>query len=227
MLYKLTFLTIDMKMIKHLFILFLLYCSVKAEYENEYEIIEEFIPKTIIFKRADKTIKYKLSCKNERNETNVYFQIITNKDYHYLYFYDDLAKIQMDTKGNFINYILRRNISSNKPVINFNNLTCNKDYYFINYNKNYDMNSPFSNIQISIINDETKIFHLSPLLSLDYTLYPRENHKEECFYYSFNENKYALINYNGSIKIEENSKIINKNTNLDLFEIKKDLKYYI
>ena len=214
-------------MIKHLFILLLLYYSVKTEYENEYELIEEFIPKTIIFNRADKIIKYKLSCKNERNETSVYFQIITNKDYHYLYFYDDFTKIQMDEKGNFINYILMRNIISNKPVINFNTLTCNKDYYFIIYKKNYDMNAPSSNIQISIINDETKIFNLSPSLSLDYTLYPRENHKEECFYYSFNENKYALINYNGSLKIEENNKIINNNTKLDLFEFKKDLKYHI
>jgi len=153
-----------MKMIKHLFILLLLYYSVKTEYENEYELIEEFIPKTIIFNRADKIIKYKLSCKNERNETNVYFQIITNKDYHYLYFYDDFTKIQIDEKGNFINYILMRNIISNKPVINFNTLTCNKDYYFIIYKKNYDMNAPSSNIQISIINDETKIFNLSPSL---------------------------------------------------------------
>jgi hypothetical protein len=212
-------------MIKHLFILLLLYYSVKTEYE--YEIIEEFIPKTIIFDRADKVIKYHLSCKNERNETSIYFQIITNKDYHYLYFYDDFTKIQKDEKGNYKNYLLKETIISNKPIITFNSLTCNKDYYFIIHNENYDINIPSSNIQISIVNDETKIFNLSPSLSLDYTLYPRENHKEECFYYSFNENKYAFINYNGSIKIEENRDIISNNTKLDLFEFKKDLKYYI
>ena len=49
---------------------------------SKLKLCQEFIPKTIIFNRADKIIKYKLSCKNERNETNVYFQIITNKDYH-------------------------------------------------------------------------------------------------------------------------------------------------
>ena len=193
-------------MIKHLFILLLLYYSVKCEYE--YEIIEEFIPKTIIFDRADKIIKYNLSCKNERNENRIYFQIITKKDYHYLYLYDDFTKIQKDEKGNYKNYLLKETIISNKPVITFNSLTCNKDYYFIIHNENYDIDIPSSNIQISIVNDETKIFNLSPSLSLDYTFYPRENHNEECFYYSFNENKYALINYNGSIKIEENGKLL-------------------
>ena len=216
-------------MFKHLLVILLLYYSVKAEYEYEYEyeIIEDFIPKTIISDRADKIIKYNLSCKNERNKNNIYFQIIKNKDYHYLYFYDDFTKIQKDEKGNYINYLLRETIISNKPVITFNRLTCNKDYYFIIYNEDYDMDTSFSNIQISMVNDETKIFNLSPSLSLNYTLYPRENHKEEIFYYSFNENKYALINYNGSIKIEENNKIINNNTKLDLFEFKKDLKYFI
>jgi hypothetical protein len=52
-------------MFKHLLVILLLYYSVKAEYEYEYEIIEDFIPKTIISDRADKIIKYYLSCKNE------------------------------------------------------------------------------------------------------------------------------------------------------------------
>mgnify|MGYP006873113714 CR=1 FL=1 len=59
-------------MVKNLFILLLLYYSVKTEYD--YEIIEEFIPKTIISGSLDKIFKYHLSCNNGRNKTSINFQ---------------------------------------------------------------------------------------------------------------------------------------------------------
>jgi len=213
-------------MIKNIFILLLLYCTVKAEYE--FETIEELIPKTIISTNIDKFFKYHLSCKKGSDKTSINFQSMVNKYSYHLCLYTNLTIIQKDENGYYINCNSSRTTNDRNPVITFNNLTCNEDYYFVIYTKLYQIdNTPSSFIQFSIINKETSIFNLNPSLSRDYTLFPREDSKEECFYYSFNKDKYALIYYNDSIKIKENDIIIYNSNKKNLFKFKKDLKYYI
>ena len=206
-------------------LLLLLYCSVKSETEPKFEVIEEFIPKTIFFDGSDQFFKYNLSCKDERKETNIYFQTMSNK-YYLLYLYDDFTKIKKDENGNYINYTSYETIDYNQYFIPLNNLTCNKNYYFIFSKFKLDIEDK-TYFQFSIVNDETNKFNLSPSLSPYFTLLPRN--RTESFYYSFVETKYALINYNGFIEIEEDGKIIyeNNNTNSKVFEFKKDLKYNI
>ena len=209
-----------------IFVFFLLlYCSVKSETEPKFEVIEEFIPKTIFFDGSDQFFKYNLSCKDERKETNIYFQTMSNK-YYLLYLYDDFTKIKKDENGNYINYTSYETIDYNQYFIPLNNLTCNKNYYFIFSKFKLDIEDK-TYFQFSIVNDETNKFNLSPSLSPYFTLLPRN--RTESFYYSFVETKYALINYNGFIEIEEDGKIIyeNNNTNSKVFEFKKDLKYNI
>ena len=214
-------------MAKFFITLLLLYYLVKANTENEYEVIDEFVPKLIFSNMPDKIFKYIALCGDKRNETNIYFQAMTNKGYDfYLYFYDDFTKIQKDKYGYYTNSILRTFISENKPIITFNNTICNKDYYFVIHNIEND-NIGDSFIPITIFNDETNIFKLSPLLSMDYTLFPRKSKKEECLSYSFNESKYVEIDYNGLIRIEENGQIISDFSKTNKTQFKKDLEYKI
>ena len=210
-------------MSKIFYLLLLLYCSIKSSIEYDEEIFE-FIPKTIISSRSDKIFKYNLSCKDERKETSIYFQAISNNIFT-LSIYYDATNIEKNENGYYINYNITETITLNEQFT-FKNLTCNHDYYFVIYKRIYDMDKLYY-IQFSIINEETNLFNLSPSYSLFYTLFPRKKDQEEHFYYSFNETKYALINYHGFIKIEENDKIIYNNNNSKLFEFKKDLKYNI
>jgi hypothetical protein len=216
---------------KNILILLLIYTSIKANNEFEYEVIDEFIPKTILSLESDKLFKYHLSCRDERKETNIYLQFITNYAFYYYYplyllFYDDFTKINKD-KGNYRNYTSIFEIYGYKEKA-LNNLTCNKDYYFVVYNKNDPLNNNKQFFfQISIVNNETNIFNLSPSLSQFYVLFPREINKTECFFYSFNETKYVLIKYDGLLEIKENGTFIYRNNTLNLFQFKKDLKYYI
>ena len=149
-----------------------------------------------------------------------------SNEYFGLYFYNDFTKIKKDENGKYMNYTSYNGINNyDINLIPFNNLICNNDYYFIIPKYNYNI-AKQNYLQISIFNDETNIFNLSPSLSLYYTLFPRNKNKTETFYYCFNETKYALINYDGLLEIKEDGKII-YNNNSNIFEFKKDLEYYI
>jgi len=212
-------------MSKILIILLVLYYSIKAN--NEYEVIDEFIPKFIFNNVQDKIFKYNSLCGEKKNKTDIYFQAISTETFSfYIYLYDDLSKIQKDQYGFYVNYTSQAVITKNNQVIIFNNTICNKDYYF--FIKSYSFDELVSGfIQVSIFNDEANIFNLSSLLSLDYTFIPRKNRIEECFYYSFNESKYALIDNNGNLKIEENGQNISISDKINIIQFKKDLEYKI
>ena len=203
---------------------FLTNYSVKSYTEYKYDEIKEFIPKTIFCDGTDKIFQYNLSCKQGRKETNIYFQFKINY-YKSVYLYDDYTKIKK-IENNYINYTNNFIIEYNKQVIPFNKLTCNKDYYFIIQENYYDKKEQCY-YQISIVNEETTSFNLSPILSKYYSLFPRKKNKRENFYYSFKETKYALIDYEGYLKIEENGETIDINNKLNLFQFKKGLKYSI
>ena len=214
-------------MAKFFITLLILYYSVKANTEYKYEVIDEFVPKLIFPDKSGKIFKYNWLCGDKRNETNIYFQAMTNDRYSLeIYFYDDFTKIKKDEDGFYRNYTSREEILDDKPVIIFNKLSCNKDYYFVILRRGSLDNIVSIFIQITIFTDETNIFNLSPLLSLDYTLFPRNN-KEECFYYSFNESKYALIDYNGLLTIEENGQIISDYDKTNIILFKKNMEYKI
>jgi len=202
-------------------ILTLLYYSVKASTDYAYEEINEFIPKTFFEEDISKRVfKYHLSCKYENKKTSIHFQSMTNA-YFYILLYDDYNKIDSNK-----NYTSIDDFNYKKHNITFGNLTCNKDYFFV-INKYYREINIKSYYQFYIFNEETKIFNISPSLSHYYTLFPRNKNKTECFYYNFTENQYALITYDGFLEIKENDKIIYNNTNLNLFEFKKGMKYDI
>ena len=179
----------------------------------------------LFFLKLDKIFKYNLLCGDKRNKTNIYFQAMTGYRFSF-YLYDDFTKIKKDKYGNYKNYTLCKSIRG--PVTIFNNITCNKDYYFALTNDFSISKEEPTFIQISIINDEINNFNLSPLLSLDYTLFPRENNLFlESLYYCFNESKYALIDYDGYLIIEENGQTISTKDKLSIIEFKKDFQYKI
>ena len=207
---------------KNFFILLLLFFSLKADTQLENETLDEFVPKTFVFDDTDRIFKYHLSCINERNKTEVYFQTLGNKlSYFTIHLYDNFTKIEKDDKY-YKNYIERYSIY-NSTII-FKNLTCNKDYYFV-LNTYYEEDLRYSYFQITIYNNETKIFNLSPLSSTYYSLIPRKT--GERFYYSFNEDTYAKIQHYGNLIIEVNG--INKTLHMvdNSFNFTKDLKYNI
>ena len=77
----------------------------------------------------DKIFKYSALCGDKRNETNIYFQGLTNHRYDfYIYVYDDFTKIKKDERYGYyyVNYISKTTIYTDKPVITFNNTKCNK-----------------------------------------------------------------------------------------------------
>ena len=163
-----------------------------------------------------------------KKKTNIYFQAMTNSRYDFdLYLYDDYTKIKKNEYGYYTNSISREFISVDNPVITFNNTICNKDYYFFIPKKQENDNIGDSFVQITIFNDETNIFKLSPLLSMDYTLFPRKSRMEECLSYSFNESKYVEIDYNGELIIEENDHIISDFSKTNKTQFKRNVEYII
>ena len=79
--------------------------------------------------------------------------------------------------------------------------------------------------------EETDIINLSPLLSDYYKIIPRKENKEENLFYSFNETKLAIIQFEeGNLILKENDIIICESTKDNCkktFEFKKDEKYNI
>ena len=114
-------------MSKILIILLVLYNSIKAN--NEYEVIDEFMPKLIFTNMQDKIFKYTSLCGENKNGTDIYFQAIGDESSFYVYLYDDLSKIQKGKYNFYENYTSFARISDNNQVIIFNNTICNKDYY--------------------------------------------------------------------------------------------------
>ena len=193
-----------MKKNKMIYLLILCFI-IQSKTEYTFEIIEELIPKSFIFNTFEysyfKILKYNLLCnENIKNNTltDINFQIYaTPYVYRYLYFYNDYSKISQDDNFNFLNYTSKKEIDLSSKSLNilFDNLTCNKDYYFIisyAYFPNFKKSLILNYFQISIINKETNIFSLSPLLSDFYSIIPRTKDKEENFSYYFNPFSYFI-----------------------------------
>lgn len=222
---------------KNLFSLFLLFYFIgQAKTEYNSETIKELTPKSIIFGEFDyfsyKIFEYTNFCheNSESNLINVNFQIFTKANYDsHIYLYDNFSSISQDGNGNFVNYISDQEYKDSKVNYIFENLNCEKDYYFI-FSVIMKERSPlyylyFKYYQFLIINTETNIINLSPLISDYYSIFPRSNSKIENMIYSFEEDKLVLIEFkSGNIEINENDRNIYKIIRMNIFQNYLNLK---
>ena len=212
-----------------IFLLFLCFWQVK---DYDYETLDELIPKTIFLNKSDSSyviMKYKALCAKDHS-TNINFQTTGNLDIRLgqVYLYDDLSKANLNKDGYFVDFIEENDLYND---IIFHNITCQKDYYFIilYFMTGFDLYNGY--YQVTIINEETNIFNLSPILSQYYTFFPRKENRTENFIYEFNETRYAFIQFDkGNLKIKDNDAIIfdNNGESFDkIFKFQKDKKYYL
>lgn len=204
---------------------------IKSKTEYAFEIIEELIPKRILFDNLEispfKILKYSPLCEeNISSKTaNIYFQYyFFNDETFYLYLYDNFSEIKQDEYGKFsISKYIGPFVGGGQL---FRNLTCKRDYYFIilysSNNKIITTNELKTKyFEILILKEETNI-NLSPLLSDHYRIYSRK--KEDSLFFSFNCTMFAYLG--GNYIIKENEKnIIDVRYRKDIYEFKKDKKY--
>jgi len=218
---------------KNIIYLLLMGFIIKSKTEYAFEIIEELIPKRILFDNLEispfKILKYSPLCEeNISSKTaNIYFQYyFFNDETFYLYLYDNFSEIKQDEYGKFsISKYIGPFVGGGQL---FRNLTCKRDYYFIilysSNNKIITTNELKTKyFEILILKEETNI-NLSPLLSDHYRIYSRK--KEDSLFFSFNCTMFAYLG--GNYIIKENEKnIIDVRYRKDIYEFKKDKKYNI
>ena len=215
-------------MIKLLLLIIYIF-TISLEYGVDDTIIE-LVTKNYYLYNANsfKILKYIPSCENTDTATtkNIYIQINTND----FYLYNDFSDIKQNEEYEFINY--NEKFKNNSNLIN---VICGKQYYIVYFVKleEYSTRPGFS-AQITILNEDENIIHISPLLSNYFSFYQKLE-KEEKFYYFFSETKYALISFitidkKSKIKIIENDNIIYENdtdTFNKIYEFKKNTNYTI
>ena len=222
------------------FFLFFYLSLIQTKTIYDIDIIKEQVPKTLLFDAFEsfpyKILKYYTLCNENSNSgtINITFQIYseTFKSIN-LYRYDSLSDIKREENGTFSNSTPRKIISNS--IIPFNDLICDKDYYFVLSTKSSPdifMKLYFQLYTILILDEKTNTINLSPLQSDYYSIIPRTKGFENLFY-SFNEDKFAFIIFNeGIITLKEDNTIIYENKNDERsikksFEFKKDKKYDI
>ena len=211
-----------------IFLLFLCFWQVK---DYDYETLDELIPKTIFLNKSDSYVimRYKSLCAKDHS-TNINFQTTGNFDsiFGYVYLYDDLSKATRNKNGYFLDFNEQNRLNNN---IIFKNIVCQKDYYYIIYYSLKQCHLYNKYLQVTIINEETNIFNLSPISSQYYTFFPRKENRTENFIYEFNETRYAFIQIeDGNLKIKDNDAMIfdNNGEKFDkIFEFQKNKKYYL
>ena len=185
-----------------------------------YEIIEELIPKTIIFDTKDlyffKIFKYIPLCQeNENYKKDIYLQTLSK--YHHttlIYIYDDFSKIAQNNNFKFINYINYFYINTLEISFLFSDLNCKKEYFFVlsYYYDDYSHSDypEFSGILFNIIDAKIDIINLTPELSDIFSFHQRNKTQREIIFYSHKEKKNCLINFSiyAKIQIFKNGDII-------------------
>ena len=221
---------------KNIICLFLMSYIINSKTEYTFEIIEELIPKRILFDHFETTLykilKYNLICDENINSktANIYLQFYSFNSYTFdIYLYDNFSEIK---QNEFTEYLFMGAIQERRYVnighALFRNLTCKKDYYFIISYPHFNpitINELYTRYcEILIFKEETNI-NLSPLLSEHYRIYPRK--KEDNIFFSFNCTMFAYLDCS-NFKIIENEKIIDvKYIKINIYEFKKDRKYNI
>ena len=149
-----------------------------------FEIIEELIPKTIIFKSDDlnpfKIFQYIPSCpENDNYQKSIYLQMLnTRRGTQHIYIYDDFSKIAQKSNSEFENYIDHLTTYSSERSVLFSNIDCKKKYYFVillevsRYSSEYF--PTLSGIHFNIIDGENGIINVSPELSDIFSFHQRD-----------------------------------------------------
>ena len=188
-----------------------------------YELIEELIPKTIIFNLTDsnsfKIFKYIPSCLENEDYKSIYLQFLNDRNGTYnIYIYDDFSKIAQNSDSKFENYINHYRIISLENSVLFSNLNCKKEYYFVIslniYKYRYEFPDIYyptlSGLLFNIIDGKTDIINLSPELSDIFAFQQRDRYQQEIIFYSHTETKKGLISFSTDAKIQifKNNEII-------------------
>ena len=206
-----------------------------STYQSD-EIINELAPKTINFRVRDantyKIFEFTPLCKNNNSYyENFYIQVHTFQ-YFNLYIYFDLSKIDYDRLGFFINEKEKDYFNTRFTSQRFY-LQCGVKNYILISNHGYSPLFKPSFALLSIIREDSEVINISPSIS-DFFIFNKRKDKKETFIYSYNETKYALINYDfdeaKEFKIFEDDNIIydiNISKSKILFEFKKNKNYTI
>ena len=118
-----------------LFIVFLLLiCNISSNYT--FELIEEIVPKTIIFRKKDyfsfKIFKYIPLCSDSQiNNSNKNINVQVLGGHIELYRYDDYFLIGQNSSGSFINFQKHVKIDYSAFRVFSYDISCDKDYYFV------------------------------------------------------------------------------------------------
>ena len=208
-------------------LLFFLNIGLCLQYKYEYEIINEYIPKSSLLFIKNKSFKiyeYTPSCEGI---FNISIGIFTHKDMNF-YLYDKYENINQNYDGYFINYYDAQNVwSEYNKIIRYNSLSCKKKYYLILFNM-YEIPNCY---KLYLINEKNTIY-LNLSLSNEF-YFTNVYNEQETFIYNYTENKNATIEVDETtnVTIIENEKIIyNNETRKGIslnFLFKKNIEYKI
>ena len=206
-----------------------------------YELIEELVPKYIIFEIQDfnafKIFKYIPPCSKGTSATkNIYAKFFLLFGSFNFYVYDNFEDIKQEETGNFANSKEFKNLDFDyvTPMKSelISELTCGKEYYFvisIALTKNEIVSRL---IQFNIIDASVDKINISPLISD--TIAFLDTKPQEIFTYCHNETKYTsiYINTESELKIYKNEEIVfhkekKADSNIDPIEFEKNQNYTI
>ena len=203
-----------------LFIIIFSLTLISSVCQEEYELIEEYIPYILSFQTINKfsykIYEYTPSCNNMTTTKKVYIHIWKNEFiYLRLYKYSDISKIQQNSEGYFINFDSEIRLSDYLSEIDFE---CGMTYYLVfKHSYNSEIFRPFY-CQFSFFDDILNTIDISSLfLKSRYLAFLKRTTKEEKYLYSSNEDKYLLISFSQG----SNLSIIDDN-NQTIYEIKAD-----
>lgn len=185
-----------------LFLLFFLF-PLPSKSANFIEEIEEFVPKIITSDGKYyfyKIFKYHIPYNENFKKTSINIQIDFINDLN-IYIYDNLTIVENEAEY-FNNYMDIIKITNKQHFYSTKKLNCDNDYYLVfeyfdyqHYHLDYDIK--FCYFQIVIINEETNIINISPLLSDYFEIIPRNIYKNETFFIILMKQNMPLFNLLG------------------------------
>ena len=206
-----------------------------------YELIEELVPKYIIFEIQDfnafKIFKYIPPCsKSTSNKKNIYTKFFLLFGSFNFYIYDNFDDIKQEETGDFANSKEFKKLDFNYETLMkselISELTCGKEYYFV-ISIALTINDMISRlIQFNIIDASVDKINISPLISDTFAFL--DTKPQEIITYCHNETKYAsiYINSDSELKIYKNEEITfhkekNADSNIEPIEFEKNQNYTI
>ena len=204
-----------------------------------FELIEELVPKYIIFDIIDfnsfKIYKYIPLCKENANQNkSIFVQLETYYNNLDLYLYENFEDIKQNELSRFINPKEHRELinKDNYMADSFSNLICGKDYYFIISLTSQTSYTISKYIEFNIIDASIDKINISPIISNSFAIQKRK--PQEILLYSHTEIKYASFYFGNQaeVKILKNNEIIyykekEESTNIEPIKFEKNKNYTI